>query len=78
MNHNILLYKQSIFGEYKYNSENFQRRINSDISLPLSENEMSKEMRDILEREADLRDQLKFTEDDLKRTQLRLQVKIQI
>lgn len=35
-------------------------------------------MRDILEREADLRDQLKFTEDDLKRTQLRLQVKIQI
>lgn len=31
-------------------------------------------MQDVLEREADLRDQLKFAEEDLHRTQLRLQV----
>lgn len=31
-------------------------------------------MYDFLEREADLRDQLKFAEEDLSRTQLRLQV----
>lgn len=35
---------------------------------------VGKEMRDILEREADLRDQLKFAEEDLRRTQIRLQV----
>lgn len=31
-------------------------------------------MQDVLEREADLKDQLKFAEEDLRRTQLRLQV----
>jgi predicted nucleic acid-binding Zn-ribbon protein len=40
----------------------------------MSGDELSKELRDVLERETDLREQLRFTEEDLKRTQNRLQV----
>uniref|UniRef100_A0A0N5AHY6 JAKMIP_CC3 domain-containing protein n=1 Tax=Syphacia muris TaxID=451379 RepID=A0A0N5AHY6_9BILA len=42
-------------------------------TVQLSSNDVNKEMRDVLERESDLRDQLKFAEEDLKRTRLRIQ-----
>ncbi|CAI2356096.1 unnamed protein product [Caenorhabditis sp. 36 PRJEB53466] len=52
------------------------KRLSAEIaaSVPnIPENEMSKELRDALEREIDLREQLRFSEEDLKRTQIRLQ-----
>ncbi|CAO4386346.1 unnamed protein product [Caenorhabditis nigoni] len=52
------------------------KRLSAEIaaSVPnIPENEMSKELRDALEREIDLREQMRFSEEDLKRTQIRLQ-----
>lgn len=40
----------------------------------MPEGEISKELRDAIEREIDSREQLKFAEEDLKRTQQRLKV----
>ncbi|CAD6189094.1 unnamed protein product [Caenorhabditis auriculariae] len=51
------------------------KRLSAELaaSAPvISDSEMSKELRDALEREIDLREQLRFAEEDLKRTQLRL------
>ncbi|MCP9257799.1 Protein SOGA2 [Dirofilaria immitis] len=50
-----------------------EKKTSTDLSINLTNSDNSKEMQDILEREADLRDQLKFAEEDLRRTQLRLQ-----
>uniref|UniRef100_A0A8R1DGW9 Paired domain-containing protein n=1 Tax=Caenorhabditis japonica TaxID=281687 RepID=A0A8R1DGW9_CAEJA len=52
------------------------KRLSAEIaaSVPnIPENEMSKELRDALEREIDLREQMRFSEEDLKRTQIRMQ-----
>ncbi|CAB3401057.1 unnamed protein product [Caenorhabditis bovis] len=52
------------------------KRLSAELaaSAPnISETEMSKELRDALEREIDAREQLRYAEEDLKRTQLRLQ-----
>ncbi|CAL2051013.1 unnamed protein product [Caenorhabditis brenneri] len=52
------------------------KRLSAEIaaSVPnIPESEMSKELRDALEREIDLREQMRFSEEDLKRTQIRLQ-----
>ncbi|CAI5456437.1 unnamed protein product [Caenorhabditis angaria] len=51
------------------------KRLSAELaaSVPnIPDNEMSKELRDALEREIDVREQLRFAEEDLKRTQLRL------
>lgn len=52
----------------------FQKRSSTEVTVPLNAGDVGKEMRDVLERESDLRDQLKFAEEDLKRTRLRIQV----
>lgn len=54
-----------------------QKRLSAELSssaVSLPEGEVSKELRDALEREVDVREQLRFTEEDLKRTQQKLQV----
>uniref|UniRef100_A0A915EG89 Uncharacterized protein n=1 Tax=Ditylenchus dipsaci TaxID=166011 RepID=A0A915EG89_9BILA len=48
------------------------KRQSVELTETLSGDEASKELRDVLERETDLKDQLRFTEEDLKRTQSRL------
>lgn len=56
----------------------FQKRLSAELaaSVPIiPDGDMSKELRDALEREIDIREQLRFAEEDLKRTQLRLQVR---
>uniref|UniRef100_A0A915B9I7 Uncharacterized protein n=1 Tax=Parascaris univalens TaxID=6257 RepID=A0A915B9I7_PARUN len=67
------LQTQTKWREARNKAEQQAKRIGSDLSISLNDADIGKEMRDILEREADLRDQLKFAEEDLKRTQLRLQ-----
>lgn len=55
----------------------FKKRQSLELSESLSSltgDAANKELRDVLEREIDLRDQLKFTEEDLRRTQTRLHV----
>ena len=55
----------------------FSKRLSAELSssvASLPEGEVGKELRDALEREVDVREQLRFAEEDLKRTQLRLQV----
>ncbi|KJH48392.1 hypothetical protein DICVIV_05507 [Dictyocaulus viviparus] len=51
-----------------------QKRLSTELTtfVPTSDGEVSKELRDALEREIDSREQLKFAEEDLKRTQQRL------
>ena len=46
----------------------------SFVDVPLDAEGYARELRDVLERENDLREQLGFTEDDLQRTRSRLQV----
>uniref|UniRef100_F1KQ83 Protein SOGA2 n=1 Tax=Ascaris suum TaxID=6253 RepID=F1KQ83_ASCSU len=67
------LQTQTKWREARNKAEQQAKRIGSDLPISLNDADIGKEMRDILEREADLRDQLKFAEEDLKRTQLRLQ-----
>uniref|UniRef100_A0A158Q899 Protein SOGA2 n=1 Tax=Elaeophora elaphi TaxID=1147741 RepID=A0A158Q899_9BILA len=67
------LQTQNKWREARNRAELQTKRISSDLSSNSSNSDMSKEIQDILEREADLRDQLKFAEEDLRRTQLRLQ-----
>ncbi|VDK46408.1 unnamed protein product [Anisakis simplex] len=67
------LQTQTKWREARNKAEQQAKRLSAELSLSLNDASLGKEMRDILEREADLRDQLKFAEEDLKRTQLRLQ-----
>ncbi|VDM39870.1 unnamed protein product [Toxocara canis] len=67
------LQTQTKWREARNKAEQQAKRISNDLSMSLNDIDLAKEMRDVLEREADLRDQLKFAEEDLKRTQLRLQ-----
>uniref|UniRef100_A0AAF5PJS1 Uncharacterized protein n=1 Tax=Wuchereria bancrofti TaxID=6293 RepID=A0AAF5PJS1_WUCBA len=50
-----------------------EKRTSTDVSNNSINSNNSKQIHDILEREADLKDQLKFAEEDLRRKQLRLQ-----
>ncbi|VDN20410.1 unnamed protein product [Gongylonema pulchrum] len=67
------LQTQNKWREARNRTELQTKRTSADLSPSSTDSETSKEMRDVLEREADLRDQLKFAEEDLRRTQLRLQ-----
>ncbi|KAM3729149.1 Microtubule cross-linking factor [Dirofilaria immitis] len=67
------LQTQNKWREARNRAELQAKKTSTDLSINLTNSDNSKEMQDILEREADLRDQLKFAEEDLRRTQLRLQ-----
>ncbi|VDN07296.1 unnamed protein product [Thelazia callipaeda] len=67
------LQTQNKWREARNRAELQAKRISSDLTINSNSSETSKEMQDVLEREADLKDQLKFAEEDLRRTQIRLQ-----
>ncbi|VDN94872.1 unnamed protein product [Brugia pahangi] len=67
------LQTQNKWREARNRAELQTKRSTTDVSNNSINSNNSKEIHDILEREADLRDQLKFAEEDLRRTQLRLQ-----
>uniref|UniRef100_A0A1I7X4G8 Shootin-1 n=1 Tax=Heterorhabditis bacteriophora TaxID=37862 RepID=A0A1I7X4G8_HETBA len=67
---------QNKWREARNKTDNAVKRLSAELatSAPIiPDGEMSKELRDALEREIDSREQLRFAEEDLKRTQLRLQ-----
>ncbi|GMT32674.1 hypothetical protein PFISCL1PPCAC_23971 [Pristionchus fissidentatus] len=66
---------QNKWREARNKTETAVKRLSAELnSAPplLPTDDMSKELRDALEREIDLREQLRFSEEDLKRTQIRL------
>uniref|UniRef100_A0A915PR63 Kinesin motor domain-containing protein n=1 Tax=Setaria digitata TaxID=48799 RepID=A0A915PR63_9BILA len=67
------LQTQNKWREARNRAELQAKKTSADLSVNSTVSDTSKEIQDILEREADLRDQLKFAEEDLRRTQLRLQ-----
>lgn len=70
------LQTQNKWREARNKTEYAVKRLSAELaaSVPvINESDMSKELRDTLEREIDLREQLRFAEEDLKRTQLRMQ-----
>ncbi|VDM22822.1 unnamed protein product [Wuchereria bancrofti] len=67
------LQTQNKWREARNRTELQTKRSSTDASNNSINSNNSKEIHDILEREADLRDQLRFAEEDLRRTQLRLQ-----
>ncbi|PAV59873.1 hypothetical protein WR25_19789 isoform B [Diploscapter pachys] len=70
------LQTQNKWREARNKTDNAVKRLSAELaaSVPIiPDGDMSKELRDALEREIDIREQLRFTEEDLKRTQLRLQ-----
>ncbi|VDK80665.1 unnamed protein product [Litomosoides sigmodontis] len=67
------LQTQNKWREARNRAELQAKRTSTDLSNSSISSITSKEMQDVLEREADLKDQLKFAEEDLRRTQLRLQ-----
>ncbi|KAL3989857.1 hypothetical protein ACH3XW_29310 [Acanthocheilonema viteae] len=67
------LQTQNKWREARNRAELQAKKTSTDLSNNSTSSDISKEMHDILEREADLKDQLKFAEEDLRRTQLRLQ-----
>uniref|UniRef100_A0A0K0ERB7 Girdin n=1 Tax=Strongyloides stercoralis TaxID=6248 RepID=A0A0K0ERB7_STRER len=67
------LQTQNKWREQRNKAEQAAKRASLELSeSALCGNDATKEIRDILEREIDLREQLKFTEEDLKRTQNKL------
>ncbi|VDD90028.1 unnamed protein product, partial [Enterobius vermicularis] len=67
------LQTQNKWREARNRVEQQTKRSSTEVTVPLNAGDVGKEMRDVLERESDLRDQLKFAEEDLKRTRLRIQ-----
>ncbi|KAI1730502.1 microtubule cross-linking factor 1 [Ditylenchus destructor] len=69
------LQAQNKWRENRIRAEQITKRQSVELSeaASLSNDEACKELRDVLERETDLKDQLRFTEEDLRRTQARLQ-----
>ncbi|CAJ0583971.1 unnamed protein product, partial [Mesorhabditis spiculigera] len=73
------LQTQNKWRENRNRADNAVKRLSAELAAaaptlpPGHTGDTNKELRDALEREIDLREQLKFTEEDLKRTQLRLQ-----
>uniref|UniRef100_A0A0N5CF03 Girdin-like n=1 Tax=Strongyloides papillosus TaxID=174720 RepID=A0A0N5CF03_STREA len=67
------LQTQNKWREQRNKAEQAAKRASIELTeAALSGNDSAKELRDVLEREIDLREQLKFTEEDLKRTQNKL------
>ncbi|EJD76702.1 CBR-TAG-241 protein [Loa loa] len=67
------LQTQNKWREARNRTELQSKKGSADLLNNSTSSNTSKEIQDILEREADLRDQLKFAEEDLRRMQLRLQ-----
>ncbi|CAI4226234.1 unnamed protein product [Auanema sp. JU1783] len=69
------LQTQSKWREARNRTDNAVKRLSAELStsITLPDGDMSKELRDALEREIDIREQLRYAEEDLKRTQSRLQ-----
>ncbi|CAJ0959181.1 unnamed protein product, partial [Mesorhabditis belari] len=73
------LQTQNKWRENRNRADNAVKRLSAELAAaapmlpPGSTGDTNKELRDALEREIDIREQLKFSEEDLKRTQLRLQ-----
>lgn len=68
------LQTQNKWREARNKTDVTMKRLSAELCVPsiMPEGEISKELRDAIEREIDSREQLKFAEEDLKRTQQRL------
>ncbi|KIH63499.1 hypothetical protein ANCDUO_06198 [Ancylostoma duodenale] len=69
------LQTQNKWREARNKTDVAMKRLSAELAASattIPEGEMSKELRDALEREIDSREQLRFAEEDLKRTQQRL------
>ncbi|RCN31861.1 hypothetical protein ANCCAN_22348 [Ancylostoma caninum] len=73
------LQTQNKWREARNKTDVAMKRLSAELAASattIPEGEMSKELRDALEREIDSREQLRFAEEDLKRTQQRLKASI--